>query len=168
MHPVQHNKSLLYYLLVLPGNNHAYINHCRCCSFVGRVHQRYQPQGVSLGLGCVIDRIVLHELGHVIGFHHEHNRPDRDDFIDVIFDNIWPLAKGHFYKYQPGQTNTLGLGYDLHSIMHYRRNAASMSGSDTIRAKDPSVTSIGSSQQLTYLDIAKTNVLYNCPIIGEQ
>ena len=123
---------------------------------------------MSLAIGCVTDRIVLHELGHAIGFYHEHNRPDRDDYIDIIYDNIWDGFKSQFYKHQPGQTNTLGLGYDFQSVMHYRRTAASKNGSDTIRPKDPSVTSIGSSQQLTHLDIAKTNALYNCPVIGEQ
>ena len=113
----------------------------------------------------MIDKIVLHELGHAIGFFHEHTRPDRDEFIDIIYDNIRDGAESNFYKNQPGRTNTLGLGYDLQSVMHYSRNTFSKNGSDTIRAKDPSVTSFGNSQQLSPLDIAKTKALYNC---GEQ
>lgn len=31
---------------------------------------------------------LLHELGHTIGFFHEHTRPDRDDYVEVIRDNI--------------------------------------------------------------------------------
>ena len=116
----------------------------------------------------MIDRIVLHELGHAIGFFHEHTRPDRDEFIDVIYDNIRDGAESQFHKKQPGRTNTLGLGYNLQSIMHYRRNTFSKNGSDTIRAKDPLVTSFGSSQQLSPLDIAKANTLYNCPGTGEH
>ena len=115
----------------------------------------------------MIDKIVLHELGHAIGFFHEHTRPDRDEFIDIIYDNIRDGAESNFYKNQPGRTNTLGLGYDLQSVMHYSRNTFSKNGSDTIRAKDPSVTSFRSSQQLSPLDIAKANALYNCPGTGE-
>lgn len=33
---------------------------------------------------------MIHELGHAIGFNHEHQRPDRDDFILVHLDNINP------------------------------------------------------------------------------
>ena len=113
----------------------------------------------------MVDSVVMHELGHAIGFYHEHTRPDRDEFVDVIYDNIRDGAENQFYKNQPGQTNTLGLEYDLQSIMHYRRNKFSKNGSDTIRAKDPSVTSFGHSQQLSSLDIVKAKALYNC---GEQ
>ena len=123
---------------------------------------------MSLGPGCVYDSVVIHELGHAIGFYHEHTRPDRDDHIDVIYDNIIDGFQSQFRKFRPGQTNTLGLGYDLQSIMHYRRNTFSKDGSNTIQAKNPSVTSFGTSRQLSPLDIAKARALYNCaPVNGK-
>jgi hypothetical protein len=33
---------------------------------------------------------VMHELMHRVGFHHEHLRPDRDKYINVIWANIDP------------------------------------------------------------------------------
>jgi hypothetical protein len=30
----------------------------------------------------------MHELMHRVGFHHEHTRPDRDTYIDVLWDKI--------------------------------------------------------------------------------
>lgn len=31
---------------------------------------------------------VLHELLHVLGMQHEHQRPDRDDFVHVCEDKL--------------------------------------------------------------------------------
>ncbi|KAL0186337.1 hypothetical protein M9458_018007, partial [Cirrhinus mrigala] len=48
------------------------------------------PQAISIGKNCDKFGIVVHELGHVIGFWHEHTRPDRDDHVSIIRDNIQP------------------------------------------------------------------------------
>ncbi len=31
---------------------------------------------------------IMHELMHRVGFGHEHTRPDRDTYIEVIWDQI--------------------------------------------------------------------------------
>ena len=54
----------------------------RCCSFVGRLKRGGQK--LSLERGCMKHGILLHEFGHVMGFWHEQNRPDRDEYIKVI------------------------------------------------------------------------------------
>lgn len=59
---------------------------CRCCSYVGR--RGGGPQAISIGKNCDKFGIVVHELGHVIGFWHEHTRPDRDEHVSIIRDNI--------------------------------------------------------------------------------
>lgn len=33
---------------------------------------------------------IIHEMGHALGFFHEHSRPDRDDFVSVHSNNIMP------------------------------------------------------------------------------
>lgn len=48
------------------------------------------PQAISIGKNCDKFGIVVHELGHVIGFWHEHTRPDRDEHVSIIRDNIQP------------------------------------------------------------------------------
>ena len=134
----------------------------RCYSFVGRLPSFFQPQGLSLGTNCVFGSVVIHELGHAIGFYHEHTRPDRDNFIEVLYENVANGFADQFHKLGPGESDTLGLGYDLHSIMHYSRRIFSGNGADTIRPIDSSIRSFGNSRQLTDLDIAKANRFYNC------
>jgi len=60
----------------------------RCCSFVGK--RGNGPQAISIGKNCDKFGIVVHELGHVIGFWHEHTRPDRDNHVQIVFKNILP------------------------------------------------------------------------------
>lgn len=59
-----------------------------CCSYVGR--RGGGPQAISIGKNCDKFGIVVHELGHVIGFWHEHTRPDRDEHVSIVRDNIQP------------------------------------------------------------------------------
>lgn len=45
-------------------------------------------QILNMGDGCQYVGLVLHEFGHAIGYYHEHNRPDRDDTVEIMWDNI--------------------------------------------------------------------------------
>ena len=66
---------------------------------------------------------VIHELAHALGFEHEHSRPDRDDYVTIMTENIQEKYKFAFRKY-----NTLdshGIGYDYGSIMHYGQKVLS-------------------------------------------
>lgn len=61
-----------------------------------------------------------HELGHALGFHHEHQRWDRDAFLTVHYEHIKPGRQSD-YDWIP-QTNWIisSTAYDYRSIMHYR------------------------------------------------
>jgi hypothetical protein len=61
-----------------------------------------------------------HELGHVLGFFHEHERWDRDQFVTIHYENIKP-GRAPDYDWIP-KTNWIvsRLPYDYRSIMHYR------------------------------------------------
>ncbi len=61
-----------------------------------------------------------HELGHVLGFFHEHQRWDRDAFVTIHYENIKP-GRAPDYDWI-AKTNWLvtSLPYDYKSIMHYR------------------------------------------------
>jgi len=64
--------------------------------------------------------VLIHELGHTIGFWHEQQRPDRDTYVTIHWDNIVGGTTGINainFKLMPFAD---GLGkYDFDSIMHY-------------------------------------------------
>lgn len=65
----------------------------RCCSFVGKKGQG--AQSVSLAPHCRKVGTIIHELGHAIGFWHEHTRPDRNEHVQILNDNIFD-GKSYF------------------------------------------------------------------------
>merc|ERR1712212_424648 len=57
-----------------------------CYSSVGYNHRSHQ---VSIQKrGCTYNGIVAHELGHTIGLHHEQCRPDRDNSVKILLNNV--------------------------------------------------------------------------------
>ncbi|XP_066922926.1 bone morphogenetic protein 1-like [Clytia hemisphaerica] len=133
-----------------------------CNADVGR---RGGRQIVSLGDGCLHTSVVVHEIGHVIGFWHEQNRPDRDEHVKIFTDNIMDQYKEAFAKFNPYRITSLQVAYDYHSIMHYGRKAFTKNGKDTIVPKDETIFTLGN-DRLSDLDIKQANLLYQCDTIN--
>nr|XP_006817457.1 PREDICTED: uncharacterized protein LOC102803652 [Saccoglossus kowalevskii] len=94
------------------------INGDGCWSYIGRIGGK---QELSLYDGndgsCLRDGIIKHQALHALGFFHEHSRYDRDDYIEIQWDNIKPEYEGNFWKeYNMDLQSTM---YDYGSIMHY-------------------------------------------------
>uniref|UniRef100_A0A8C3TCK2 Metalloendopeptidase n=1 Tax=Chelydra serpentina TaxID=8475 RepID=A0A8C3TCK2_CHESE len=150
-----------------------------CVTFVERTDEettrtgarRGGPQAISIGKNCDKFGIVAHELGHVVGFWHEHTRPDRDQHVTIIRENIQQGQEYNFLKMEAGEVNSLGETYDFDSIMHYARNTFSRGVFlDTIlpRRDDNGVRpTIGQRIRLSQGDIAQARKLYKCPACGE-
>ncbi|XP_061731794.1 bone morphogenetic protein 1-like isoform X3 [Nerophis ophidion] len=142
---------------------------CGCCSYVGR--RGGGPQAISIGKNCDKFGIVVHELGHVIGFWHEHTRPDRDQHVSIIRDNIQQGQEYNFLKMEPGEVDSLGEVYDFGSVMHYARNTFSRSVFlDTILPRDDvngARPPIGQRLRLSKGDIAQARKLYKCARCGK-
>ena len=129
-----------------------------CCAYVG-----YSGQAQYLVLGkndCFTLSTVVHELGHSIGFYHEQSRHDRDDYVVIHWDNIKQYKDGNFHKVNKDQATTLGLPYDVHSVMHYEEGAfAKADGLKTITVKGGQSVY---NDELSPIDILQARKLYNC------
>ena len=115
---------------------------------------------------CAQHGIILHEIGHAIGFWHEQSRPDRDSYVDILYDNIPDNLKDQFMKLKATEVNSFNVPYDYESIMHY---PLTMFGSrSTIKVnnwtafKNQGRPEIGQRTKLSLRDIRQVNNLYNC------
>lgn len=60
-----------------------------CWSTVGKKYWRVNyGQDLSLGPSCNDKATVIHELMHAAGFWHEHSRTDRNQYVEVLWENI--------------------------------------------------------------------------------
>uniref|UniRef100_A0A803J2A6 Metalloendopeptidase n=1 Tax=Xenopus tropicalis TaxID=8364 RepID=A0A803J2A6_XENTR len=109
--------------------------------------------------GCMSVGIIEHELIHALGFYHEQNRSDRDDYVTIHPENVIPGYLSNFKKYD---TNNLGIEYDYSSVMHYARDAFSSNRNITIEPKPNPNVPVGQRNGLSILDISKINKLYQC------
>ncbi|XP_062291288.1 high choriolytic enzyme 1-like [Scomber scombrus] len=128
-----------------------------CWSFLGR---QIGKQLVSLKKnGCLHTSTVQHEVLHALGFHHEQVRSDRDDYVNINYNNIKFETQYNFWKIW---TNNLGTPYDFQSVMHYSKYAFSKNGQPTIVAKSDPKLNFGHATTLSANDIARVNRLYKC------
>ncbi|CAI5672214.1 high choriolytic enzyme 1-like [Oreochromis niloticus] len=128
-----------------------------CWSHLGRQNG---GQIVSLQKGgCVYHKTVQHEILHALGFHHEQVRSDRDQYVQILNENI---QEGKEHNFRKEQTNNLETSYDFTSVMHYSRNAFSKNGQPTIVAKSNANLIFGYASEMSANDIARVNKLYGC------
>ncbi|XP_050665358.1 uncharacterized protein LOC126965678 isoform X2 [Leptidea sinapis] len=96
---------------------------------------------------------------HTLGFYHMQSSPDRDDYIDVMWENIIKAARHNFRKYNSFAVSDFGVGYDYESVLHYSRKAFSVNGQDTLVPKK-SGAGIGQRIGLSEKDVMKLNKMY--------
>ncbi len=118
-------------------------------------------QKITLSPDCSAG-VVLHELGHAVGLGHEHNRHDRDRYLErICLENVHPEALAYF---QPRPDDGAELGeYDFESIMHYSQMAFSRNRGRTIVPRMelvPQGALIGQRHELSAGDIQRLRNLY--------
>ncbi len=108
---------------------------------------------------------VTHELGHCLGLVHEHQRPDRDLFIDINWGKIITGKRFNFDIIDNPLLFEQGFPYDYSSIMHYPPVSFSVDGTVTVSPKDPDTAII--SDGISEIDILKAQSIYGPPL-GED
>jgi hypothetical protein len=130
-----------------------------CYSYLGHTSGPSQP--LSLARGCLLNGRIQHEIMHALGFVHEQNRPDRDQYVQIKFDNIQQGRASQFKMEPKSKVTTQGTKYDYGSVMHYGANYFSKDRKSlTIIA--PKGKEIGQRKGMTATDVKEINMLYEC------
>jgi len=130
-----------------------------CWSYVGK---QGGGQNISLADGCWGKGTIVHEIGHAMGFGHEQNRPDRDDYITVRWENVPERKKHNFQKYSDKRVDSLNSPYDYKSFMQYSKTAFGVNDSVTLDPKKKDVFQLGQRVGFTYHDQYQVMELYQC------
>jgi hypothetical protein len=108
--------------------------------------------------------VITHEIGHTLGFIHEQNRPDRDNFINVLTQNI--LQRGLSQYFISTNSTPLTAAVDYNSIMMYSSNTFGNGNGPTMTRKDNGQPIRGFGTSLTAQDIAGTAVAYSGVVVN--
>lgn len=104
-----------------------------CGSAIGFRRNRSEPLPVTFSPFCLrLPGAIQHELLHVLGLLHEQSRPDRDQYVRIVWENIEPQFVQNFGKADWGTVETFGLPYDYGSLMHYPGNAFAKSRAQNV------------------------------------
>ncbi|RWS07849.1 Astacin-like metalloprotease toxin [Dinothrombium tinctorium] len=130
-----------------------------CSSYIGRIGR---PQPIYIGPRCAAVT-VAHEIMHAIGFQHAHTRPDRDNFIEILWDNIKRKKQMNFEKANSLDYTTF-TQFDFDSIMLYDPYTFSQNRKATLISKVPGIDIRRKSEKLglSEMDVISINTLYKC------
>ena len=107
--------------------------------------------------------VVVHEIGHILGFFHEHTRTDRDQYVRINWANIIPEFYTNFNRTYEHLQDSRNSPYDYKSIMHYGSYAFAKDRSrKTIEVIQNTTATIGQRKGLSELDIQQAKLLYPC------
>jgi len=120
-------------------------------------------QGISLGNGCLVHGVIVHELMHSVGFYHMHSRSDRDNYLKILWSNINGNMQSQFKKNSPNQ-DQIFRPFDYQSIMLYGPKLFSSNGGDTMipRKRGVRLLDTGVKTGLSEEDARSINMLYGC------
>ncbi|KAL5279622.1 hypothetical protein ACFFRR_003920 [Megaselia abdita] len=152
---VEGGPSIRYFVQITDNDN-------GCYSYLGYLKQGGQRLNLQRN-GCWYKYIIIHEMLHAVGVVHQHQTPDRDKYVKILYENITPQYKYAFDKYKSSTVTDFGIGYDYYSIMHYNYADFSKNGKPTIQKVYPDGSPyFGSFNDMSQKDILKLRKMYNC------
>ena len=137
----------------------------RCFSKTGLQWQEPMPQFVYINPRCLSEarRFMSHELGHLFGFFHEHNRPDRDKYIEIVWENVQKNKEEQFKKKTKDEVFSFGSPYDFGSIMQYPLDYYSVEkGKPTMKPRVKYNGPVGTRMRPSQMDKQQLKYLYGC------
>lgn len=84
-----------------------------CWSWLGRQGGRQVVSMDNFDGWCFWEGLMVHEMIHALGYDHMHNAIERDDFVQVMWNNIEPNMQHNFERVNPNLFNNFGTPYDL-------------------------------------------------------
>uniref|UniRef100_A0A1I7ZE19 Metalloendopeptidase n=1 Tax=Steinernema glaseri TaxID=37863 RepID=A0A1I7ZE19_9BILA len=140
--------------------------------FTEHIGHKVGFQDIIIGSECAEDYVVAHEIAHALGFWHTHQRPDREKFITINWNNVLEEATASFIPFRSmlqafgiRQVSNQRLPYDYGSLMHYNAVAHAVKTSDyTIVPKELKYLTTMGTEKIAFLDAKIINDIY-CPNI---
>ncbi|XP_065090070.1 seminal metalloprotease 1-like [Ochlerotatus camptorhynchus] len=135
-----------------------------CSATVGHIggSQNIKLQPYPLDSGCFRLGSIVHEMIHGLGFRHMQSTYNRDDYVQIVWDNIEPGKENNFLLYDADKVSNFGTEYDFGSVMHYSSTAFSINGQKTIVALKATEDRMGQRDGMSEKDIFKINRMYGC------
>ncbi|XP_029720897.2 seminal metalloprotease 1 [Aedes albopictus] len=135
-----------------------------CSATVGHVggRQNINLQPYPLGSGCFRIGTIVHEMIHGLGFRHMQSTHNRDEYVEIVWENIQPGTENNFRLYDSETVSNFDTNYDYGSVMHYSATAFSINGQKTIVALQDTDQVMGQRVEMSETDILKINRMYNC------
>jgi len=88
---------------------------------------------------------------------------DRDEYIEVLFENLEPGFVSQYVKQSRATLETYGEPYDYGSIMHYSLRGGTKYGLRAFRVlRSYNEDAIGKDKTPSRIDMRKLNKLYGC------
>jgi hypothetical protein len=113
-------------------------------------------QRINIGPYCSVGN-TIHEIGHAFGLWHEQSREDRNNYVQVLWENV-QTGQEHNFNQKISNGDDIG-PYDFTSIMHYPAYAFSKNGLPTLKTI-PTPVSLGYRTTLSDKDIAAIRFMY--------
>lgn len=144
----------------------------------GRQQLNLTPNQIEVG--CFRLGTIIHEFLHALGFFHMQSASERDEYVQIVWENIIESTVGNFLKYNDTYITNFGVGkfslenlkkfllnifshveYDYGSVMHYPATAFTINGSATIVPLRPLGENImGQRVRISDKDILRLNRMY--------